>query len=131
MLKNAYLEIAERSIKSGEASLNAGIHEKAGFLLYHAFESSGGAYCSSKGETYPYSHQKKINMFVSSSRGERYSIHASQLAVELKSLRNLLLYPDETPHGHISLPKNQITPDQTKRLLGRVSSLIKRIKLQI
>ena len=42
-MKTKYIRIAERATLAANAALSAGAQEKAGFLAYHAFESSGGA----------------------------------------------------------------------------------------
>ena len=42
-MKKKFVRVAERAIIAADAALAAGTHEKASFLSYHAFESSGSA----------------------------------------------------------------------------------------
>jgi|HubBroStandDraft_2_1064218.scaffolds.fasta_scaffold285257_3 hypothetical protein len=51
-LSDAYTEIAERSMQASEAALSEGLQESSGFLVYHAFESIGGALCYAKNRSY-------------------------------------------------------------------------------
>jgi hypothetical protein len=124
----AYIEVAERAVEAAEAALDRAIQEKAGFLAYHAFESSGGAFCHSRGVPYPIAHGAKINVFAQAARMERFAQHVARLAIELRSLRNLLLYPRALQNGQIERPRSVITEAQARRLLGRVDTLVQRVK---
>lgn len=124
----AYIEVAERSLEAAAGALDRNIHEKAGFLTYHAFESTGGAYCRSRGVPYPMGHVAKLNTFKSSARREKYGRSAAELAIVFGSLRNLTLYPHALQNGEIRLPRNTITPAQVTRLMGRTRTLVSRVK---
>jgi hypothetical protein len=124
----AYAEIAERALLASDGALEKGIHEKAAFLGYHAFESLGGAFCANNGAAYPRGHGGKINMFVSEARRERFARHVALLAIEYGSLRNAVLYPAVTTTGAIQEPKTVLSDPQARRLLGRTRALAKKIK---
>ena len=127
-IDRAYLRIANRSLDAADGAGDAGVHEKAGFLAYHAFESAGGAYCTSRGVQYhPASHRQKIERFVRAARPEAFALSAAQLAIVVASLRNRMLYPNVLPDGSAEVPENLITPAQTKRLAGRVRVLAARV----
>lgn len=123
-----YLEVAERAPIASYGALTNGIHEKATFLGYHAFESLGGAFFICKGTPYPRGHVQKINRFVSKSKHERYARHVAQLAISYSSLRDAVLYPAVTASGAIIEPKNVISDSQARRLIGRTESLLKKVK---
>jgi hypothetical protein len=123
-----YIEVAEPAVEAGEAALERAIQEKAGFMAYHAFESAGGAFCRSRGTNYPRAHAAKINVLAQAVRRERFAQHVVRLAIELRSLRNLLLYPRALQNGQVERPRSVITEAQARRLLGRVDSLVERIK---
>lgn len=127
-LAEAYIEVAERAILAAEGALRKAVQEKAGFLAYHAFESSGGAFCVSRGVPYPKRHAKKLNVFSQAVRRERFARQVAQLAIELLSMRELLLYPRPLQNGRIECPKGVITAGQAQRLLGRVNTLVGRIR---
>jgi len=124
----AYIEVAERSLFASEGALIKGIHEKATFLGYHAFESAGGAFCTHRGVAYPRGHGGKIAKFVNESRRERYALHVAQLAIAYGSLRNAVLYPAVSAGGSIIEPKNVISNAQARRLIGRTETLVRKIK---
>lgn len=112
-LKDAYLEVAERSLKSAESALSVDIHETGTFLSYHAFESIGGALCASAKEPYPRGHRKKINAFVSvSSRGalrKAIGYDVAMVAILVSSLRNQCLYPHMDAGGTVTAPSVTLT----------------------
>lgn len=124
----AYVEVAERALNAAKGALEKGIHEKAGFLGYHAFESTGGAFCSSRGIPVPRSHKAKITTFVAAARNERSGRTIAKLAIAYGSLRNPLLYPKPLQNGTMQRPQEFITPAQTTRLLGRTKALLEDIK---
>jgi hypothetical protein len=126
-LARAYIDEAERSLRSADVTLNAAIQEKAAFLGYHAFESCGGAFCASRGVPYPRRHPAKLNTFKNAARLEREARRIAQLAIELGSLRNLCLYPEARQDGTVRRTSEAITPVQAARLLGRIRSLSSRI----
>lgn len=127
-LDRAYLRIATRALDAADAAGDSGVQEKAGFLAYHAFESAGGALCSSKGISYhPASHRQKVERFVGEAKREKFAVSAAQLAIEVSSIRNRLLYPQVQPDGSAALPENLISVAQAKRLAGRVRVLVGRV----
>lgn len=123
-LDHAYLKIAGRALDAAAACSDARVHEKAGFLAYHGFESAGGAYCEHHGTTYPKSHKRKVQEFVAAVKRERFGKAVAQLAIELASVRNLLLYPRVRPDGSVCLPEDVITAAQARRLVGRLRALV-------
>lgn len=114
----AYLEIAERALLAADGAQSNGIHEKATFMAYHAFESIGGAFSTNSGKSYPPAHPSKINMFVNEAKRESYATHVAGLAIAYGSLRSAVLYPSVL-HGHITEPRTVITKAQANRLIGR------------
>ena len=119
----AFMEIAERSIKAGDAAVIAGVHELGSFLANHAFECTGGALCRSKGvHFHPLTHPKKIRTFINTAKPYRYGHSVATLPTMLISLRNPCLYPRITPSGTVNAPKAVLTVTQAQRLLGRVKS---------
>ena len=124
----AYLEIAERALSAAAGVFTKGVHEKATFLGYHAFESIGGAFCRSRGIAYPLGHKSKISRFAHEARHERYAIQVAKLAISYGSLRNMVLYPAVLAGGTVQVPKNVISDAQARRLIGRTDSLVKRVK---
>ena len=123
----AYLEVAERSLKAAQATIQAHLHEKAAFMAYHAFESAGGAFCAARGVAYPVSHEKKLNVFKASARLERFGLQVAELSVLVASLRNRCLYPTVTGSGEVHTPQSQLTAAEARRLLGRVRALVDRV----
>ena len=127
---DVYLEIAERALLAAAAALGGAIHEKAAFLVYHGFESAGGALCKHRSVPYPLGHRSKLNAFVATSRRDRFGRHAAQLAMELVALRNLVLYPQVLGNGTIRRPVEQIAPQHVERLKGRTETLLKRVRAE-
>lgn len=123
-LKDAYLEIVQRSIEAAEVTLSASLQEAASFHAYHAFESLGGALCASLGEEYSMEHTKKINQFVAIANRGMFRQHighgVSNVAMIISSIRNKCLYPQESNDEVIS--PNQFIDDTD------VSDLLKRVK---
>lgn len=128
LLKDAYLEVCDRSLEAADASSSAGVHEKACFLTYHAFESVGGALAASKRVKYPSSHSKKINQFVRLTKATPHAHAVGSLAITLSSLRNLALYPREQPDGSASPPSSTISKSIASKLLKRVRGLVPRVR---
>ena len=128
LLKDAYLEVCDRSLEAADASSSAGVHEKACFLTYHAFESVGGALAASKGVKYPNSHQRKINQFVRLAKATPHAHAIAGLAIALSSLRNLALYPREQPDGSAAPPSSAISKSIASKLLKQVRGLVPRVR---
>ena len=129
-MKAAYLEITERSLEAAEAALAASIQEKAAFLSYHAFESLGGAWVTSRGNNYPRGHAAKLLSFANSVP-QRHRHSVGRLVIALSSLRNLMLYPDLST-GSVVRPQAQISisaaRDQIKRVRGLLNKMRKSIQ---
>lgn len=109
-LKDAYVQISNRALLTAETSPAAGISEAVGFYAYHAFESMGGALCTSVGEDYSFSHTKKIHQFIAISN--RRGLH-NKIGVEIVLVagllpdRNQCLYPQQNPQqtdSQVTLP---------------------------
>ncbi|MCP9889053.1 hypothetical protein KBY96_14090 [Cyanobium sp. ATX 6A2] len=124
---DAYVEVAERALLAAQGAQSNSVHEKAAFMGYHAFESIGGAYCRNRGTRYPKSHPGKVREFVNKSSRERFALQAAELAIAYGSLRNSVLYPAEV-NGHVSRPKDAISPVQAVRLIGRTRTLVEKVK---
>jgi hypothetical protein len=130
-LKDAYVEISNRALLTAETNLVAGISEAAGFYAYHAFESMGGALCTSVGEDYSFSHTKKIHQFiaVSKRRGLRNKIGHQVLGVAgMLADRNQLLYPQQQIDNQVKLPSQVLSQTEAKSLLKRVKGICKKVE---
>jgi hypothetical protein len=127
-LKNDYQRVAARSLDACDATLNAGIQEKAAFLAYHAFESTGCALAKHMGLPVGarIAHAKKIKNFTDAARTLGNEKAVAALSVTLTGLRNSFLYPVEnfTTGGH-DLPESKITQAQAKELRKRVGGIVK------
>ena len=126
-----YLEGCDRSLEAANASFNAGIHEKACFLTYHAFEALGGALADSRNVKYPKSHQSKINEFQRRTRTTRHAHTIAGLAIALSSLRNLSLYPSEQPDGSATPPSSRVSKSITAEKLKQVRGVSTRLRKYI
>jgi hypothetical protein len=124
----AYIEIAERALLAAAGALDKGVQEKAGFLGYHAFESSGSAFCRSRGINVPRNHKQKLSTFTASARKEKFGRQVAQLSIEYGSLRNLLLYPRALQNGTVQRPQDVMTLPQARRLMGRTKTLVSIVK---
>ncbi len=122
--------MAERAAAAGDAALNAGTHEKAGFLAYHAFESSGAALGVhvglDMGKTV--GHATKIKRFQHAAKQVGLSKQVALLAVRLAPMRNKFLYPEELPDGTIVAPEDQITPAKAGQLLKEIKHMVQAVK---
>lgn len=128
-LPEAFIRIAERSLKASASALSGGVHEKAAFLAYHSFESSAGAYCTSRHvKFHPIPHREKVRLFIRACNRERFARQAAALAAEMTSVRSDSLYPRATPDGSLLLPESVISIAQASRLAGRVSAMVSRVK---
>jgi hypothetical protein len=128
LLKDAYLEVCERSLEAADASSSAGIHEKACFLAYHAFESVGGALAASKKVKYPNAHQGKINQFMRLAKATPHRYAVGRLAIQLSSLRNLCLYPVKQADGSARSPSSSISKSNAAKLLKEVRGVVTRVR---
>jgi hypothetical protein len=128
----AFIRVAERSLSAAEAALTRAVHEKAGFLGYHAFESAGGAYCTSRNvQFHPANHPEKMRRFVVACRHERFALKAAALAAEIVALRNALLYPRRLADNHVVRPEQVISEAQVRRLLGRITRLVDDVRQSV
>jgi hypothetical protein len=135
-LKDDYQRIAERSLLAGSAALNAQVQEKAAFLCYHAFESSGCAFSAKNGRPIGprISHDKKLNIFTNEIRvfrshtSKTYRDHyhlALKLSIRLRSLRNDCLYPIQNPTTKtFARPDVAISQAQAHDLLRQVRQVV-------
>jgi hypothetical protein len=127
-LKNDYQRVAERALLACDASLAAGIQEKAGFLAYHAFESTGCALAAHVGLPVGPGvwHPTKIRHFQSAAKILKNEKPVAALAVTLSNLRNSMLYPMlNKATGSVQLPERVITSAQAKELRKRVAGIVK------
>jgi hypothetical protein len=129
-MKNRFIRIAERATVAGDAALAAGTHEKAGFLAYHAFESSGSALGVHVGLDMgrDANHPTKIKRFQHAARSVGLSKQVALLAVRLAPMRNRFLYPEQLPDGTIIRPEDQITPAKAGQLLKEVKHMVQAVK---
>lgn len=132
-MKSRFIRVAERATVAGEAALNAGTHEKAGFLAYHAFESSGAALGVhvglDMGKTV--THPTKIKRFQHAAKRVGLGKQVALLAVRLAPMRNKLLYPEELPDGSIVAPEDQITPAKAAQLVKEVKHMVQAVKSKL
>lgn len=132
--KFEYQHIARRSLDACESCLKDNIQEKAAFMAYHAFESSGSAL--SEHLNFPVgpnvSHPKKINHFKNAAKRLRNEKPVATLAITISSLRNDFLYPIENPsNGKVQIPENVISLSQAKTLKKRVTGIVKWVDKQL
>jgi len=132
--KEAYQRVAERAIDASEALIADGIQEKAAFMAYHAFESTGCAL--SKHFKLPVgpnvSHVKKIRHFTTAAKRLNAQKPVVALAISLNGMRNSLLYPAENPNtGAIRTPEKVITISQANKLKKRVNGIVKWVRKQL
>jgi hypothetical protein len=133
-VKIEYQRVAERSIAASEALITEEIQEKAAFMAYHAFESTGCALSDHLG--FPVgprvSHAKKNRHFINAAKRLRNERAVAALAVTLSSIRNDLLYPVENPStGEVQLPEKTISLSQSKELKKRVKGIVKWVLRQL
>jgi hypothetical protein len=132
-MKNKFMRVAERAVDGATSALSAGIHEKAGFLSYHAFESSGSALGTHVGLDMGkgVSHPAKIKRFRHAASIVGIAKDVALLAVRLAPMRNRFLYPELLPDGSIKLPEDQITPAKAAQLLREVRHVAKLVKARL
>ena len=127
-MKDAYLEIADRSLKAAKACHECGVGESCAFYSYHAFESAGGAFIEHLGLTYPLSHDAKLRRFTAESQriGKQWEI--AHLAITLKAFRNAMLYPEKQPDGTVSTPSDKMSKTDAGKLRSRSNGIVKLIR---
>jgi len=126
-MRKIYIDLALRALSAGDAAVNNSAHEYGEFLAYHAFESTGGALCRSRGVVYPRSHEKKIDAFrVQASRhpiGRQVAAVAIRFASILK--RNECLYPIPLPGGSHTRPRDQLSATSVRIMLRRARGIVR------
>ena len=133
-VKTQYQRIAERAIEASEVLLGEELQEKAAFMAYHAFESTGCALSDHMGLPVGanVSHFKKIKHFTNAAKKLRNGKAVAALAVTLSSLRNDLLYPIENRStGQVQIPEKAISLAQSKELKKRVKGLFNWVSKQL
>jgi len=132
-MESKFIRIAERATDAAQAALSAGTQEKAGFLAYHAFESSGSALGTHVGLDMgkAATHATKLKRFQEAAKKVGLSKQIALLAVRLAPMRNRFLYPDTLPDGMIIAPEDQITPAKAKELIKEVTHVVKLVKAQL
>jgi HEPN domain-containing protein len=132
-MKTRFIRVAERATDPAQGALNVGTHEKAGFLAYHAFESSGSALGTHLGLDMGkgVSHTTKLRRFQHAARTVGLSRQVALLAVRLAPMRNRFLYPEVLPDGTITEPEAQITPAKAVQLLKEVKHVVKLVKAKL
>jgi len=127
-LKDDYQRIAHRSLNASESLLQAGIQEKATFMTYHAFESTGCALSESCGLTVgpKVHHTTKLEKFKQATqRVGHYHRRVASLAFRLGNLRNSMLYPNlDRQNNTIKRPENAITLKDARELKGHVEGIV-------
>jgi hypothetical protein len=132
-MKTCFIRVAERATISADAAFAAGTHEKASFLAYHAFESSGSALGVHMGLDMgkTVSHATKLKRFTHAAKSAGMSKQVALLSVRLAPMRNRFLYPEQLPDGSIVLPEDQITPAKALQLLKEVKYVVGTVKANI
>lgn len=132
-MKNRFIRVAERATQAADAALSAGTHEKASFLSYHAFESSGSALGThlglNMGKTV--SHPTKLNRFKRAAKQVGIEKAVALLAVRLAPMRNRFLYPELLPDGSIKAPEDQITAAKSAQLIKEVKHVVQLVKAKL
>jgi len=126
-MKDAYLEIADRSLDVAKLCSEAGINESCVFHAYHAFESVGGAFIEHIGQHYPEGHKARVNMFTSEARRINSERCVGAVAMALTAYRNQMLYPKKNADGTITVPKNVISKHDAFRLRARAAHIVRLI----
>lgn len=129
-MKHKFIRVADRSLEAADAALASSVQEKAGFLAYHAFESSGSALGAhiglDMGKTV--THPTKLKRFKHAASTVGLSKQVALMAVRLAPMRNRFLYPEELPDGSVVQPENQITGAKTKQLVKEVRHIVGKVK---
>jgi hypothetical protein len=125
--KYSYQRIARRSLMASDSLLQNSNQENAAFMAYHAFESTGCALSDSLNLPVGggVSHSTKIKLFNHAARRVGKQQRVAALTVELKNLRNTLLYPlVDNQNQPIRTPEQVITLIQARKLKGRVQGIV-------
>ena len=132
-MKRDFIRVAERATIAADAALTAGTHEKASFLAYHAFESSGSALGAHMGLNMgkTVSHATKLKRFTHAAKIVGMPKQVALLAVRLAPMRNRFLYPEQLPDGSVVLPENQITSAKAGQLLREVKYVVGYVKANL
>jgi len=133
-LIHSYQHIAHRSLTASDALLNNSIQEKATFMTYHAFESTGCALSLSCNLPVGsgVKHGVKIKHFKKAARRLGNGKVVDTLAIELRSLRNDLLYPKiDSKKQTITMPENVINLTDAKTLKKRVQGIVNWVDTKI
>jgi len=125
-MKYRYQRVAIRSLQAADAALAAGAHEKASFLSYHAFESTGSALGTHMGHDMGQgvSHPNKIRRFKHAAGQVGITRAVAELAVRLAPMRNKFLYPELKLNGDIVLPEAQISAAKAAQLTAQVKHVV-------
>lgn len=130
-VKTDYQRIADRALLACEAAIAGGIQEKAAFLAYHAFESTGCTLSDHVGLPVgpKVKHEDKVKHFKDAATRFRREIGVARVAVIVASLRNAFLYPiEDKTTGTITRPEDVITLADAKELKKRVAGVVRWVK---
>jgi hypothetical protein len=124
-LENDYQRVAERALLASQVSIDNLIQEKAAFLAYHAFESTGSALCVHNGIDCGINvkHKNKIENF------SRLALqiggnNVAIVAMTIKGMRNKYLYPFENKiTGGIEKPEDQISIQDVQNLKNDIEGI--------
>jgi hypothetical protein len=133
-LQDDYQRVARRSLDASTAALGASVQEKAAFLSYHAFESTGSALSIVAGLPVgpKVRHNDKIRNFTLAAQRLGNGPTVAGIAVSIAGIRNSLLYPIvDAASGTITRPEASITPAQAQRLQSRVVGIVNWVDTQI
>ena len=125
--KDIYIDLAWRALSAGDAAVNNSAHEYGGFLAYHAFESTGGALCRSRGVEYPRKHNRKINAFLAQANRNRIGRQVAAAAIRIASIRNECLYPIPQPAGSHIHPRDQLSATNVRTMLRRTRGIVRMV----
>ena len=121
-----YKDIADRYGDSASTLANTA-HEVSAFAAYHAFESIGAAWLRNLGRPVPRKHRSKLHEFSVRSKRLKVGVAIAQLAVQIGSWRNKLLYPFRSAHGDYVASRQALTPAEAKRVVKRVRGVIREV----
>lgn len=125
-LENDYQRVAERALLASQVSIDNLIQEKAAFLAYHAFESTGSALCVHNGIDCgnKVRHVQKINNFTGLAAQIGGNNNIAIVAMTIKGMRNKYLYPFENKiTGVIDKPEDQISIQDVQNLKNDIQAI--------
>ena len=122
-----YKKISERYLEASDNLLNS-IHEAAGFAAYHAFESIGAAWIRKHNQSVSPKHTRKLNQFVSLSRGRGFGHGVARVSILVYSIREKMLYPIPEGDGSFSVPEDKFTQSDIEDLNRRVKGVVNQVK---